>query len=121
VISEARAALTGLLEDAGFRVFDYVPPNITPPCAVIFPLGDWITPGENFGEYRIGFSVRIFAQALTNQNVTATMDGYVEDVIDAVDSAAGFYMSGMQAPEQFGENASAFLGVDAAIYQITRQ
>ena len=121
MISEARAALSGLLEDAGFRVFEHVPPNITPPCAVIFPLGEWIQPGETYGEYRIGFNVRIFAQALTNQNVTATMDGYVEDVIAAVEDAAGFYMAGMQAPEQFGENASAFLGVDAAIYQITRQ
>jgi hypothetical protein len=84
-------------------------------------MGEWIQPGETYGEYRIGFNVRIFAQALTNQNATATMDGYVEDVIEAVDDATGFYMAGMSAPEQYGENASAFLGVDAAIYQITRQ
>ncbi len=121
MISEARASLSGLLEDAGFRVFEYVPPNITPPCAIIFPLGEWIQPGETFGEWRIGFSVRIFAQALTNQNVTETMDAYVEDVIEAVSEAAGFYMTGISAPEQYGENASTFLGVDANIYQITRQ
>jgi hypothetical protein len=88
---------------------------------VLFPLGDWIQPGENYGEYRIGFSVRIFAQALTNQNATVKMDGYVEKVIEAVDDTPGFYMAGIGAPEQFGENASTFLGVDAAIYQITRQ
>ncbi len=121
MITASRTALKNLLETAGFRVFQHVPPNISPPCAVIFPLGDWIQPGETYGEYRIGFTVRIFAQALTNQNATTTMDGYVEDLIEAVDDAAGFYMAGIQAPEQFGENASAFLGIDAAIYQITRQ
>lgn len=83
-------------------------------------MGEWIQPGETYGEYRIGFNVRIFAQALTNQNVTETMDQYVQDVLDTVKDAAGFYMAGIGAPEQFGENASAFLGVDAAIYQITR-
>jgi hypothetical protein len=87
----------------------------------MFPLADWIQAGEAFGEWRIGFSVRIFAQALTNQNVTETMDGYVEDVIAQVTNSAGFYMTGISAPEQYGENASAFLGVDANIYQITRQ
>jgi hypothetical protein len=121
MISEARTALADLLDGAGFRVFDYVPPNITPPCAVIFPLDEWIQPGETYREYRIGFAVRIFAQALTNQNATVTMDGYVEDLIEAVDDATGFYMNGIGAPEQYTENNSTFLGVEANIYQITRQ
>lgn len=121
MIAEARAALSELLEDAGFRVFDYVPPNITPPCAIIFPMAEWIQPGETFREYRIGFNVRVLAQALTNQNATGTMDGYVESLLEAVDDAKTFYMTGLSAPEQYSENASTFLGVEANIYQITRQ
>lgn len=121
MISEARAALSTLLDNAGFRVFDYVPPNITPPCAIMFPMSEWIQPGETYREYRIGFNVRILAQALTNQNVTATMDGYVESLIEAVDDATSFYMSGVSSPEQYSENGSTFLGIEATIYQITRQ
>jgi hypothetical protein len=121
MIGEARTALVGLLEDAGFRAYDYVPPNITPPVAVIFPTADWIQPGENYGEYRIGFNVRIFAQALTNEQVTIAIDSYVESLIEYVDAAPGFYMSGIGMPEQFAENNSSFLGVEAIVYQITRQ
>jgi hypothetical protein len=121
MISETRAALASLLEDAGFRTFDYVPPNITPPCAVIFPAAEWIQAGENYGEWRIGYNVRIFAQALTNQNATGTVDGYVEDLFDAVSSAAGFYMEGIGAPEAYQENSSTFLGVETVVYQLTRQ
>lgn len=121
MISEARTALTGLLGDAGFRVFDYVPPNITPPVAIIFPTSEWIQPGENYGEYRIGFNVRIFAQSLTNENATLAIDGYVESLMEYVDAAPGFYMSGIGAPEQYAENGSSFLGVEAIVYQLTRQ
>ena len=121
MIAEARTALSSLLEDAGFRVFEYVPPNITPPMAVMFPTSEWIAPGENYGEYRIGFNVRIFAQALTNETATAAIDEYVESLLEYVDAAPGFYMAGLTAPEMYTENASTFLGVEAIVYQITRQ
>lgn len=121
MITESRAALVSLLEDAGFRAFDYVPPNITPPCAIMVPNPNWIQAGETYGEWRIGFDVRIFAQALTNEHVTVTIDGYVEDLIEAVDATAGFYMEGLGAPEAYQENNSTFMGIEATIYQITRQ
>jgi len=121
MITEARTALSTLLEDAGFRVFEYVPPNITPPCAVMFPAGEWIQAGETYGEWRIGFNVRIFAQAFTNELATTTMDGYAETLIEAVDDAPSFYMTGLSAPDQYTENGSTFLGIETTIYQITRQ
>lgn len=120
MISQARTALVDLLDDAGFRVFDYVPPNITPPCAVIFPADEYVQAGENFGEYRIGYDVRIFAQNLTNEHVTGVMDQYIEDVVIAVNDAAGFYLESIPAPEMYAENNSSFLGVQFTVYQLTR-
>lgn len=120
MISEARTALTELLTDAGFRTFDYVPPNITPPCAVVFPSGDWVAGGEVFGEYRLGFNVRIFAQALTNENATGMVDGYADTLITAIQDAPGFYLASIGAPEMYSENNSTFLGIEATIYQLTR-
>lgn len=120
MIAEARTALADILTDAGFRVFEHVPPNITPPCAVIFPAGDWVAQGESFGEYRIGFNVRIFAQALTNEHVTETVDGYADTLVTAIQDAPGYYLASIGAPEQYGENSSAFMGIEATIYQLTR-
>ena len=120
MISTARAALVSLLDDAGFRTFDYVPPNITPPCAIIFPADQYIQSGETVGEYRVGYDVRIFAQNLTNENVTGVMDQYIEDALIAVNDAPGFYLEGIPAPEMYAENASTFLGVQFTVFQLTR-
>lgn len=120
MISEARTALTDLLDDAGFRTFDYVPPNITPPCAVIFPSAEYVSAGETFGEYVVSFDVRIFAQALTNEHATQVMDGYIEDALTEVHGAVGFYLDAVNAPEMFRENGSDFLGVQLTIKQLTR-
>ena len=120
MITEAREALKDLLDDAGFRAFDYVPPNITPPCAVIFPSADYVASGETFGEYIISFDVRIFAQALTNEHATVVMDGYIEDALAAIHGEAGFYLDGISAPEMYTENSSTFLGVQLTVKQLTR-
>lgn len=120
MITQARAALVDLLDDAGFRTFDYVPPNITPPCAVIFPSAEYVVSGETFGEYVVSFDVRIFAQALTNNHATVVMDGYIEDALDEITSTAGFYLEGVNAPEMYTENNSTFLGVQLTIKQLTR-
>ncbi len=120
MITEARTALVDLLDEAGFRTFDYVPPNITPPCAVIFPANEYIASGETVGEYRIGYDVRIFAQNLTNEHVTGVMDQYIEDALIAVDGAVGFYLESIGAPEMYQENNSSFLGVQFTVYQLTR-
>jgi hypothetical protein len=120
VISQARAALVDLLDNAGFRTFDYVPPNITPPCAVVFPSTEFVTTGETFGEYIVSFDVRIFAQALTNNHVTVVMDGYIEDALDGINGTAGFYLETVNAPEMYTENNSTFLGVELTVKQLTR-
>lgn len=120
MITQSRAALVALLDTAGFRTFNYVPPNITPPCAVIFPSAEFITSGETFGEYIISFDVRIFAQALTNNHVTVVMDQYIEDALDEITGTAGFYLEGVNAPEMFTENNSTFLGVELTVKQLTR-
>lgn len=120
MISEARSALTDLLDEAGFRTFDYVPPNITPPCAVIFPSAEYVASGETFGEYIVSFDVRIFAQALTNEHATTVMDGYIEDALDKIHGEVGFYLETVTAPEMYTENSSTFLGVQLTIKQLTR-
>lgn len=120
MISAARAALVALLDGAGFRTFDYVPPNITPPCAIIFPADEYIQSGETVGEYRIGYDVRIFAQNLTNGHVTPVMDQYIEDALIAVNDATGFYLEAIPAPEAYQENASTFLGVQFTVFQLKR-
>jgi hypothetical protein len=120
VISQARTALVNLLTTAGFRTFDYVPPNITPPCAVIFPSDVYIAGGETVGEYRVGYDVRIFAQNLTNEKVTGVMDQYIEDALIAVNDEPGFYLEAIGAPEMYQENNASFLGVQFTVYQLKR-
>lgn len=120
MIADARIALGDVLTGAGFRVFNFVPPNITPPCAVIMPAAEWVVGGENFAEYRIGFEVRIFAQAVTNEVATDYIDQQAENLVVAITDADNFYLATVSNPDMYSENGSTYLGIAATIYQIAR-
>lgn len=120
MITEARTALAELLTEVGFRTFDYVPPNIVPPCAVIFPNSEWVAAGETYGEYTIGFEVRVFAQAVTNQVATVNVDQYAEDLLVGIHDAENFYLGEISAPEAYNENNNTFLGIQATVFQRSR-
>lgn len=120
MIVEARGALETLLDDAGFNVSAFVPERITPPIAVMEPAGDWIVSGDTFGVFRIGFNVTLVTQTASNAKVTDELDQMVDDLLDAVASASGFYASQVSAPSLLSVQNAEFYSTTITVYQNTQ-
>lgn len=120
MIATSRTALSALIENAGVRCVDYIPERITPPIAVMEPTSDWISSGEAFGEWRIGYDVTLVTQTASNGKATGTLDEMVEDVLNEVADAPGFYAGSVSNPQVLAVNNAEYLSVALTIYQITR-
>lgn len=120
MIVEARGALETLLNDAGFNVSAFVPERITPPIAVMEPAGDWIVSGDTFGAFRIGFDVTLITQTASNAKATDEIDQMVDDILDAIAGAAGFYCGSVNAPTSLQANNAEYLSVALTVYQNTQ-
>ena len=117
MIVEARAALETLFATAGFTVSAFVPDRITPPMAIITPAGDWVASGEAFGSFRIGFDVTLVTQTASNAKVTDELDQMVDDAVEAVTNAAGFYCGSVGSPSYLDTQNAQFLSVAMTVYQ----
>ena len=120
MIVEARAALETLLDDAGFNVSAFVPERITPPIAVIEPAGDWIVSGDTYGTFRVAFDVTLITQTASNAKVTDEIDQQVDDFLNAIADASGFYCGSASAPTYLSVQNADFLSVTLTVYQNTQ-
>lgn len=120
MISAARSALATLIEGAGVSCVEFVPERITPPIAIMEPTSEWIASGETYGEWRIGFDVTLITQTASNGKATNKLDEMVEDVLNAVNDAAGFYTQSVSSPAVVAANNAEYLSVALTIYQISR-
>lgn len=119
MIVEARAALETLLNDAGFNVSAFVPERITPPIAVIEPSSDWVTSGETYGAFRVGFDVTLITQTASNARVTDEIDQQVDDFLAAIANASGFYCGSASAPTLLSVQNAEFLSATLTVYRNT--
>lgn len=117
MIVGARAALETLFDSAGFTVSAFVPDRITPPLAIITPSGDWVTGGDTFGLFRIGFEVTLVTQTASNARVTDELDQMVDDAIAAVTRASGFYCGSVGSPSYLDVQNAQFLSAAMTVYQ----
>ncbi len=120
MISETRAALATLIEDAGVTCLEYIPERVTPPIAIMEPTSDWVVSGETYGEYRIGYDVTLVTQTASNNKATGDLDTMVDDVLAAVAEAPGFYCGSVSSPTVLAVNNAEYLSAAMTIYQITR-
>jgi hypothetical protein len=120
MIVQARGALETLFDNAGFNVSAFVPERITPPIAVIAPSGDWVQSGDTFGSFRVGFDVTLITPTASNAKVTDELDQMVDDALDTVSGAAGFYASQVSAPTLLSVQNAEFLSTTITIYQNTQ-
>jgi putative aminopeptidase FrvX len=120
MISEARAALATVLENGGLRATEYVPERITPPLAVVQPSGDWVTSGDTFGSFRVGFEVTLIVQTASNQVVSSHLDELVDETLTAISDASGFYASQVSAPSLLSVQNAEYLSTTITVYQNTQ-
>jgi len=120
MISQGRDALLAVLTTAGIRTSEYVPERVTPPLAVLQPAGDWVTAGQVFGEYRLGFDVTVIVQTAANSVVSSAMDDAIDAVLTAVSGATGFYVGSVSAPSLLSVQNAEFLSATLTVYQNTR-
>lgn len=120
MIGEARTALAAMLAGNGFTVTEFVPERITPPLVVLEPSGDWVTNGETFGSYRVGFEATLIVQTASNQVVSSKLDELVDEVLVKVADAPGFYASAVSAPSLLSVQNAEFLSTTITIYQNTK-
>ena len=120
MIGAARTALTDILTDAGLRVFAFTPERVTPPVGILVPSGDWVTAGDTFGAFRIGFDVTLIVEQAANETMIAALDDLVDDTLDAIAPANGFYASQVGAPSLIEISGANYLSTTITVYQNTQ-
>ncbi len=120
MIGEARTALASILTSAGLRVFATTPERAAPPMAILTPSGDWVTSGEAFGSFRVGFDVNLIVQNAANQTMIDNLDDLVDDTLDAIADATGFYASQVGAPSLIDISGADYLSTTITVYQNTK-
>jgi hypothetical protein len=120
MISEARSALLAVFTAAGIRGVEVVPERITPPLAVLEPSSDWVQSGDIYGSFRVGFDVTMIVQTAANETVSKNLDMMVDDVLEAVSNAAGFYVASVGAPQLLTVQNAEFLTATLTVYQNTK-
>jgi hypothetical protein len=119
MIGAARIALHGILEGAGIRTSATVPERITPPLAVLEPSSDWVQSGDVYGSFRVGFDVTLIVQTAANATVSNNLDDLVDDAIEAIADANGFYVGSVGAPSLLSVQNAEFLTASMTVYQNT--
>jgi P2-related tail formation protein len=119
MIGAARTALTDILTDAGLRVFAFTPERVTPPVGILVPSSDWVTSGETYGTFRIGFDVTLIVDQAANETMITALDDLVDDTLDAIAPAAGFYASQVGAPSLIEISGANYLSTVITVYQNT--
>ena len=120
MIGAARTALTEILTDAGLRVFAFTPERVTPPVGILVPSGDWVTSGETYGAFRIGFDVTLIVDQAANETMITALDTLVDDTLDAIAPANGFYASQVGAPSLIEISGANYLSTTITVYQNTQ-
>ena len=120
MIGEARTALAGILTDAGLRVFAFTPERATPPMGILVPSGDWVSAGETFGTFRLGFDVTLIVANAANETMISALDDLVDSTLDAISAAAGFYASQVGAPSMLDISGADYLSTTITVYQNTQ-
>jgi hypothetical protein len=120
MIGAGRTALLNVLTSAGIRASSVVPERVTPPLSVIQPASDWVTSGETFGAYRLGFDVTVIVKTAANATVSSTLDDAIDAVLVAVSGAQGFYVGSVGAPSILSVQNAEFLSATLTVYQNTR-
>jgi hypothetical protein len=120
MIAESRTALAAIITSAGVTCLGYVPERVTPPIAVVEPSSDWVSTGEVFGEYQIGYDVTLVTQTASHSKATSLLDEMLEDVLVAVGNATGFHTGSVSAPTILQISNAEYLSVALTIYQTKR-
>lgn len=120
MIGAARTALASILTDAGLRVYAFTPERATPPIGVLVPSGDWVTAGDTFGSFRIGFDVNLIVQNAANETMISALDDLVDETLEAIADSTGFYASQVGAPSLIDISGAEYLSTTITVYQNTK-
>ncbi len=120
MIGAARTALASILTGAGLRVFAFTPERAAPPMAILTPSGDWVTSGDVFGCFRIGFDVNLIVQNAANETMITALDTLVDETVEAITEATGFYASSVGAPTMLEISGADYLSTTITVYQNTQ-
>lgn len=120
MIGSARTALASILSGAGLRVFAFTPERAAPPMAILTPSGDWVTSGDMFGHFRIGFDVNLIVQNAANETMITALDTLVDETLEAIAGASGFYASQVGAPTLIDISGAEYLSTTISVYQNTQ-
>lgn len=110
-ISTTRAAIKAAVEGMGLRAFDYAPPNLPPPCAIVgFP--SRYMPNDTFSDTAsFTIPVTVYVSYASNRAAEDNLEAYLassgsDSVIAAIDGIGSSY--GVAQVRDFGvlENAS---------------
>jgi hypothetical protein len=120
MIGAARTALASILTDAGLRVFPFTPERSTPPMGILVPSSDWVSAGETFGSFRVGFDVTLIVANAANETMITALDDLTDSTLEAISDSTGFYASSVGAPSMLDISGADYLSTTITVYQNTQ-
>ena len=85
-LSDLRADISNLLNEAGIHSIDYGEPKIHPPVAVVLPNDDYVTQrsGDTFGQFNVSIRVMLLGPKATASVASNTMDDLIVTALIAL-------------------------------------
>ncbi len=120
ILSSIRTPLATALGSVSANVYSYVPEAVQVPAVILVPSGDWVTAGDTFGAFRIGFDVTLIVENAANETMITALDDLVDDTLDAIAPANGFYASQVGAPSLIEISGANYLSTTITVYQYTK-
>lgn len=101
IYTDARETIVAALQAAGLTAYGYGPPTLVPPCVIVEPSDQWITPDRVGGR---SFAVSFTATAHVNLIDAATSIAALEELVTSTLAAipAGVLVTSVSSPEVDG-------------------
>ena len=109
-LTELRADIANVLDEAGIRSVDFNSTKIVPPLAVVIPDDEYVTvqDGGIFGHYNVAIQVLLLGPKATEKVAAAVMDEMIMKAVTALDEE--FDVINVSAPGEARLNDAVYFG-----------
>jgi hypothetical protein len=95
------------LSAAGVTTYEWIPPRVVTPAAIVEAGSPYMEQGETFTDFLVRMNIVLLAANATNEVATAELDELICVAIDALDT---FDIEQVNQPEAFEINGAQYLG-----------
>ena len=101
IYTDARQEIVTALTTAGLTAFGFTPPTLVPPCVIVEPGEEWITPDRVGGKsYRVEFTATAHVSLIDANAAITGLEALITDTLAALPE--GVHSTTVASPEVDG-------------------